>query len=128
MFLKRDGMEELAKYKLAAPEWDALELFQSILQVNSQWFASSINLNDFQVPQAFQQQLSSEKTPTLCNAFPAFKGMKRVWKEHQVEHLETSDVVQEGLNKLDDYRDRADHVPAYVLAMYMYQFLFSIGV
>jgi hypothetical protein len=29
-------MEELAKYKLAETEWDALELFQSILQVNFQ--------------------------------------------------------------------------------------------
>jgi len=72
------------------------------------------------VPHAFQQQLSSEKTPTLCNAFPAFEGMKRVWKEHQVEHPETSDIVQDGLDKLEDYRDRADHVPAYVLAMCMY--------
>jgi hypothetical protein len=36
MFLERDGMEELVKYKLAATEWDALELFQSILRVNSQ--------------------------------------------------------------------------------------------
>ena len=128
MFLKWDGMEELVKYKPAAPEWDALKLFQSILQVNSQWFASSIILNDFHVPHAFQQQLSSEKTSTLCNAFPAFEGMKQVWKEHQVEHLETSNVVQEGLDKPDDYRDHADHVPAYVLAMCMYQFLFSIRV
>jgi len=128
MFLERDGMEELAKYKLAATEWDALELFQSILRVNSQWSALSIILNDFQVPHAFQQQLSSEKTPTLCNAFPAFEGMKQVWKEHQVEHPETCNIVQEGLDKLDDYRDRADHVPAYVLAMCKYQYLFSIGV
>ena len=72
------------------------------------------------VPHTFQQQLSSEKTSTLCNAFPAFEGMKRVWKGHQVEHPETSDIVQDGLDKLEDYRDCADHVPAYVLAMCMY--------
>jgi hypothetical protein len=43
--------------------------------------------------------------------------MKKVWEEHQHEHPETFDIVQEGLDKLEDYRDRADNVPAYTLAM-----------
>ena len=76
------------------------------------------------MPHAFQQQLSYEKTPTLCNAFPAFEGLKRAWKQHQTEHPETFAIVQDGLNKLDGYRDRADNVSAYVLAMCMCQFIF----
>lgn len=72
---------------------------------------------NWKIPHAFQQQLSHEKTPTLCNAFPAFEGMKQLWEDHQLEHPETYDIIQEGLNKLEEYRDRADDVPAYVFAM-----------
>lgn len=43
--------------------------------------------------------------------------MKQVWEQHQIDHPETYDIVQEGLDKLEDYRYRADDAPAYVLAM-----------
>ena len=71
----------------------------------------------FKVPHAFQQQLSYEKTPTLCNAIPAFEAMASTWKRYQTDNLHTSHIVQKGLDKLEEYRDRADLVPAYVLAM-----------
>jgi len=71
----------------------------------------------FKIPHAFQQQLLHEKILTLCNAFPAFEGMKKVWEEHQHEHPEMFNIMQEGLDKLEDYRDCADNVPAYILAM-----------
>jgi len=38
----------------------------------------------------------------------AFEGMKRVWKGIQIEHPETSDMVQEGIDKIEDYRDHED--------------------
>lgn len=66
---------------------------------------------------AFQQILSYEKTPTLCNTLPAFKAMKQKWEEHQDDHPDTAGIVQKGLNKLADYHNHADNVPAYVLAM-----------
>jgi hypothetical protein len=39
------------------------------------------------------------------------------WQEHQHNNPATSAIVQEGLDKLEVYRNRADLVPAYVLAM-----------
>ena len=39
------------------------------------------------------------------------------WQEHQHNNPTTSPIVQEGLDKLEVYRNRADIVPVYVLAM-----------
>lgn len=72
-----------------------------------------------QVPHAFQQQLSHEKTPTLCNTIPVFEALRTKWEEYQIAHPETQHIIQPGLDKLAEYRDRADLVPAYVLAMGM---------
>jgi hypothetical protein len=68
--------------------------------------------------------LSYEKTPSLSCAIPAFNAMKNVWMDHQVKHPESADIVQDGLDKLDDYHDRMDDVPAYVLAMSVYLFIY----
>lgn len=43
--------------------------------------------------------------------------MIRVWRRQQAEHPETSQIIQKGLDKLSEYRERMDLVPAYVLAM-----------
>lgn len=72
---------------------------------------------EFQVPHAFQQQLSYETTPTLCDAIPSFEAMAQVWEEQISDHPETADVIQAGLDKPDVYIDHTDMVPAYVLAM-----------
>ncbi|KAJ6579526.1 hypothetical protein DFH09DRAFT_1077151 [Mycena vulgaris] len=56
-FLSSSELEELRKYKLGDKEWEALEAFKKILDV----------------PHAFQQKLSAEKTPTLGHALPAFQ-------------------------------------------------------
>ena len=77
-----------------------------------------------QIPHAFQQWLSAEKTPTLCDAIPSFEAMIRIWKEHQVRHPETAGIVQAGLDKLSTYQERADLNPTYVVAMSKSQSLF----
>ena len=69
------------------------------------------------MPHAFQQKLSAEKTPTLCNAIPYYDAMMRVWEKHQSDHPETSHIIDEGLDKLESYVTRASLVPAYTLAM-----------
>ena len=43
--------------------------------------------------------------------------MKQKWEEHQEDHPDTANIVQQGLDKLADYQNRVDDVPAYVLAM-----------
>ena len=65
----------------------------------------------------FQQHLSSEKTPTLCDTIPSFEVMVQKWIEKQEEDPETHAIIQQGLNKLDTYREWANLVPVYVMAM-----------
>lgn len=90
---------------------DSRGIFNQILQ------SKLLTMIILKVPHAFQQHLSHEKTPTLCNAIPAFEAMTTVWEQHQHDHPETAHIVQKGLDKLEEYRDRTDLVPAYVLAM-----------
>jgi hypothetical protein len=61
--------------------------------------------------------LSYEKTPTLGDAIPAFKAMAHAWEKHQAKHPEMAAIVDEGLEKLEEYRARTDLTLAYVLAM-----------
>jgi len=76
------------------------------------------------VPEAFQQKLSAEKTPTLCNALPAFDAMVSVWKEMQESMDEPYfDIIQAGIDKLDAYHNRAELVPAYMISMCELSFL-----
>ncbi|KAK6981437.1 hypothetical protein R3P38DRAFT_3463793 [Favolaschia claudopus] len=83
--------QDLKKYKLSKPEWEALKAFQRILSV----------------PHAFQQRLSAETTLTLAHALPAFEAMISQWEKQQTRHPETADIVQQGIDKLDDYRERS---------------------
>jgi len=69
------------------------------------------------VPHAFQQQLLYKKTPTLCDAIPSFEAMSAKWEEYQHNNPAMANIVQHGLDKLEIYRERADLVPAYVIAM-----------
>lgn len=80
-------------------------------------FIRIIHANVIQVPHAFQQRLSAEKTPTLGNALPAFEAMISVWERTQIENPEVADIIQKGLDKLGTYRERMESVPAYTLAM-----------
>ena len=41
----------------------------------------------------------------------------RRWEEYQVSHPETHDIIEKGLEKMAEYKNRMDLVPAYVLAM-----------
>jgi hypothetical protein len=43
--------------------------------------------------------------------------MKRVWNEQKAAMPEATPIIDAGLDKLEEYRSRADLVPAYVLAM-----------
>ena len=70
-----------------------------------------------QIPHAFQQRLSAEKTPTLCEATRSFSAITEVWKEYQDQHPETFDIVQAGIDKLEDYSNRTSLTPAYTVAM-----------
>ncbi|KAJ7498445.1 hypothetical protein B0H11DRAFT_2155608 [Mycena galericulata] len=100
-FLSSNQFEELHKFKLGDEEWKALEVFKKILDV----------------PHAFQQKLSAEKTPTLCYALPAFEAMIKKWEQMQLDNPEIADIIQKGLDKFGSYQERLERVPAYTLAM-----------
>lgn len=70
------------------------------------------------VPDAFQQKLSAEKTPTLCNVIPSFDAMVTIWKGLQESWGEPfSSIIQDGIDKLNAYHDRIGLVPAYTISM-----------
>lgn len=46
--------------------------------------------------------------------------MALIWAEHQELDKEVADIIEVGLNKLDNYRSRTEQVPAYILAMGMF--------
>lgn len=88
--------------------------FRSVLIPFAAGFESS---RARQVPHAFQQRLSAEKTPTLGDALPAFEALIHVWEQQQADYPETADIIQQGLDKLGSYEERLEKVPAYALAM-----------
>jgi hypothetical protein len=92
-------------------------MFESILCVWFIWIMCLSTNTPIQIPHAFQQIMSHEKTPTLCHALPAFEAMTVKWAEHQDNFPETSRIVEKGLDKLLEYSACTQQVPAYVLAM-----------
>ncbi|PBK87565.1 hypothetical protein ARMGADRAFT_1122314, partial [Armillaria gallica] len=69
-----------------------------------------------QVPHAFQQKLSADKTPTLALAIPSFRRMIQLWEDLKIKFPDTVPAVQDGIDKLKTYRTRTEVVPAYTLA------------
>lgn len=43
--------------------------------------------------------------------------MRKLWKDYQMKIPHADYIIQAGLDKLSSYSDRAEQVPAYVLAM-----------
>jgi hypothetical protein len=62
--------------------------------------------------------LSAEKCPTLCSTLPAFEGLLAKLREYQDKHdLDVFDILEDGINKLQEYQQETDNVPAYTLAI-----------
>jgi hypothetical protein len=66
----------------------------------------------------YQQVLSSEKTPTLCGTLPAYHGLLAQLKNYQSTHgIEVFDTLEDGIEKLEQYQQETDSVPAYTLSI-----------
>jgi hypothetical protein len=61
--------------------------------------------------------LSGENEPTLCEALPAFQQLITRWEKHVLSHPNTSDFVQAGLDKIEEYFARAELVDVHAYAM-----------
>ena len=53
--------------------------------------------------------------------------MVSIWENQQTERPEAVHIIQAGIDKLEEYRDHADLVPAYVLAMGKWSSFLSIA-
>ncbi|PBK85343.1 hypothetical protein ARMGADRAFT_942110, partial [Armillaria gallica] len=102
-FLSMDDFQDLLHYSLLPDKWTLLELMNEVLEISH----------------AFQQQLSAEKRPTLCDAIPSFAAMTSLWEEMKVRHPVLVPAIKAGLKKLSDYVHRTLEVLAYVLSMGM---------
>ncbi|PBK62341.1 hypothetical protein ARMSODRAFT_895699, partial [Armillaria solidipes] len=100
-FLKSPDFPGLHQYQLSTAEWDALSDFRQILAV----------------PHAFQQILSAEKTPCISDTIPAFEAMRSTWEALQDELPHLSEIIDAGLDKLAEYRNRADDVDVHFLSI-----------
>lgn len=59
--------------------------------------------------------LSGENTPTLCYSIPAFTSFINIWHNLVVDNPAWMDIIEPGLDKLEDYQERVNDV--YDLAM-----------
>jgi hypothetical protein len=96
-----------------------LRPFEGFLRYVTIYYLSLYYTNHIQIPHAFQQIVSQEKTPTLSHVLPAYEAMIEKWREFSEQHTEAVDIIQAGLNKLEAYQNHTDLTPAYCLAMRM---------
>ncbi|TFK17887.1 hypothetical protein FA15DRAFT_604244, partial [Coprinopsis marcescibilis] len=107
-----EGFPELQKYALSVDDWNALITASEVLEI----------------PHAFQQVLSAEKTPSLGKALLAFAALERQLTTLKKTRHTAASIIDAGLCKLAEYQERIKDVPAYLMAMgkimcgnYMYQ-------
>jgi hypothetical protein len=54
----------------------------------------------------------------LCNAIPSFDVMVKIWRDLQASLGHPfSDIIDEGIDKLNAYHHRTELVPAYTISM-----------
>ncbi|KAE9384891.1 hypothetical protein BT96DRAFT_756760, partial [Gymnopus androsaceus JB14] len=100
-FTSNDFRNLAPTYLLSDEDWSLLDKMKDALEI----------------PHLFQQCLSAEKTPTLCDAIPAFEAMLGKWSELRHSHWDIRSAIIAGMEKLEDYIDIIRGVPVYTLAM-----------
>lgn len=61
--------------------------------------------------------MSSDSTPILSGAIPAFEIFMTAWERIREKHKETKNWVDVGLTWATKYYDRMDCTQAYIMAM-----------
>ena len=67
--------------------------------------------------------MSAENTPTLCYSIPAFNSFINIWNK-QKENPEWSDIIQPGIDKLEEYMDKLNDT--HIVAMGEIYFIYII--
>lgn len=108
---------------MSQDDWNLLEIYKTILQVFLVIIMSINYINkNYQVPHAFQEILSAENTPTICSSIPAFESFIDVWRTLLEERPEWWEMIQPGLDKLEEYEERLTDV--HIIAMGEIKFIF----
>lgn len=75
-------------------------------------------IRDFlEIPHSVQELLSSEKTPTLCIALPAYEHLLSLLRAFKEENPEIAYGVQGAIEKLEGYLKKSRANRIYALAM-----------
>jgi hypothetical protein len=61
--------------------------------------------------------LSAEKTPTLWGTLPAFEALTVKLQDHKMSNIDTFDIIDEGIQKLEEYQQETAAAPAYILSL-----------
>jgi len=61
--------------------------------------------------------LSAEKTPTLWGTLPAFEALIFKLQEYQHTDIDVDDIINEGIEKLEEYQQETTNAPAYILSL-----------
>ena len=69
--------------------------------------------------------MSEEKFPTLCSVLLAFSVIQRRWEKLQEKLPQYSLIIQSGIDKLDNYIEKINAVPAYIVAMSKFDFFWD---
>ncbi|KAJ8092262.1 hypothetical protein PM082_024093 [Marasmius tenuissimus] len=69
---------------------------------------------------AFQQSLSTDKTPTLCDYLPNIHCVITRWTTQQQLYPHLSDAIQQGINNMKEYQDKISTVDVYSLALILH--------
>lgn len=75
-----------------------------------------------EVPHVVQELLSSERTPTLSMALPAYEVLNSQWTHLQSMIWELSHYIDVGLDKLKQYINEGRKMRIYTLSMSAFQF------
>ncbi|KAF9007360.1 hypothetical protein BDZ89DRAFT_965629, partial [Hymenopellis radicata] len=106
-FFTSEEFESLILTHWISPaDWTLLKDMESILET----------------PHLFQQCLSAEKTPTLCDAIPAFEAMIKKFDRQTTTFPALETAIHAATDKLEEYLGYIRDVPAYKLAMGMFGF------
>jgi hypothetical protein len=71
--------------------------------------------------------LSAEKCPSICGTLYAYEGLLKELNKYQHEQgIELYDILENGIAKLEEYKQETDNVPAYTLAICEYLLFFII--
>jgi len=76
-----------------------------------------------EIPHTAQELLSSERTPTLSMALPAYELLVSKWTQLQSTIWELSHYIGIGLNKLRQYINEGRRTRIYALSMSMFSFI-----